>query len=213
MTQSPDLARAALVVCGGRSLRMGTSKAMLPFGDETMLERIVRIVQPHVEEVVLLTAKFEAAPELPFPVVELQDRVEDQGPAASIADGLKFVGNWADLALVVACDMPLVTPKSIEYLFSEIGQLDAVIPRVKTLPQPLAAVYRTTCFEAFENTLASGNRRLLSCIEGLSTRWIGPEELGLIDPHLGLLRNVNTPEAYQDALEIAGISNQTTRKR
>jgi len=188
---------------------MGTDKALLPFGEEKMLERIVRIVRPLVDEVVLLTAKFEPAPPLPYRVVELQDRIEDQGPAAAIAEGFKFVGTWAQLALVVGCDIPLVNAPSIELMFSELGSYDAVVPKIKTLPQPLAAVYRTGCFEEFEISLNSGNPRLLACIERLNIRWIGPDELALVDPNLGLLRNVNTREAYEDALEIARNSRQT----
>ena len=39
-----------IVLCGGKSTRMGRSKALLPFGPETMLQRVVRllgsVVQP-----------------------------------------------------------------------------------------------------------------------------------------------------------------------
>ena len=38
------MSRAAIVLCGGRSRRMGRDKASLPFGTETLLERVVRIV-------------------------------------------------------------------------------------------------------------------------------------------------------------------------
>ena len=43
--------RGGIILCGGRSTRMGTSKALLPFGAETMLQRVVRllatVVSPH----------------------------------------------------------------------------------------------------------------------------------------------------------------------
>ena len=32
----------AVVLCGGRSSRMGRPKAWLPFGDEVLLQRVVR---------------------------------------------------------------------------------------------------------------------------------------------------------------------------
>ena len=37
---------AAIVLCGGRSSRMGTPKALLPFGPELMLQRVVRQFEP-----------------------------------------------------------------------------------------------------------------------------------------------------------------------
>ena len=38
------MSATAIVLCGGRSTRMGQDKGALPFGDETMLERITRIL-------------------------------------------------------------------------------------------------------------------------------------------------------------------------
>ena len=40
-----------IVLCGGRSSRMGRPKAWLPFGDELMLPRVVRILREVVEPV------------------------------------------------------------------------------------------------------------------------------------------------------------------
>ena len=33
-----------IILAGGKSTRMGTSKALLPFGGETMLQRVVRVL-------------------------------------------------------------------------------------------------------------------------------------------------------------------------
>ncbi|PQO36746.1 hypothetical protein C5Y96_06145 [Blastopirellula marina] len=207
MTTLPRSQRAALIVCGGESRRMGQSKPHLPFGNETMLERVVRIVSPLVEEVILLTSKFQELPLLPFDYIELPDRVEQQGPAAAIYEGLKYVTGWSEAAIVLGCDLPLVTPASIEYLFQQLSSHDAAIPRCDAMPQPLAAVYANRSLETFEKVLFSGNHRLLSCIEPLDTQWIDAGELHSIDPNLGLLRNINTPEAYREALQIAGLTH------
>jgi len=205
MTTLPRSQRAALIVCGGESRRMGQSKPHLPFGNETMLQRVVRIVSPTVEEVVLLTSKVQELPLLPFDYVVLPDRVEQQGPAAALYEGLKHVAGWADAAIVLGCDLPLVTQASIEFLFDELGSHDAVMPRHEGFPQPLAAAYAVQAMETFENVLASGNQKLLACIEPLDTRWIEAHELRALDPNVGLLKNVNTPDAYREALQIAGL--------
>ena len=46
----------AIVLCGGESRRMGRDKASLPFGPETLVERVVRLVTPFVSDVVLAAA-------------------------------------------------------------------------------------------------------------------------------------------------------------
>jgi CTP:molybdopterin cytidylyltransferase MocA len=47
---------AGIVLCGGKSTRMGTSKALLPFGPETMLQRVVRLLSDIVSPIVAVAA-------------------------------------------------------------------------------------------------------------------------------------------------------------
>jgi len=207
MTALPRSQRAALIVCGGESRRMGQSKPHLPFGQETMLQRVVRIVSPLVEEVVLLTSKVQELPEIPYDHIELPDRVEKQGPAAAIYDGMKYVAGWAEGVIVLGCDLPLVTQPSLEFLFDQLPSHEAALPRHNEMPQPLAAVYAIQAMETFAEVLSTGNQRLLDCIQPLETKWIDAAELHGIDPNLGLIRNVNTPESYREALQIAGLKH------
>jgi molybdopterin-guanine dinucleotide biosynthesis protein A len=75
---SPDEAAmriGGIILCGGRSSRMGQPKAWLPFGDEVMLQRIVRIVRAVVDPVVVVAAPGQDVPELPDVQV-----IRDQGP-------------------------------------------------------------------------------------------------------------------------------------
>ena len=44
-----DMNNGAIVLCGGRSNRMGRDKATLPFGPECMLQRVVRLLAEVVE--------------------------------------------------------------------------------------------------------------------------------------------------------------------
>ena len=46
----------AVVLCGGESRRMGRPKAWLPFGDERMLQRVVRLVDMVARPIVARSA-------------------------------------------------------------------------------------------------------------------------------------------------------------
>ena len=48
------MSESVIVLCGGRSKRMGRDKWSLPFGDENLLERTVRVVLGAVSEVVVV---------------------------------------------------------------------------------------------------------------------------------------------------------------
>ena len=54
-----------IVLCGGHSRRMGSPKALLPFGDETMLQRVLRLLAPVVGPLVVVAARDQQLPELP----------------------------------------------------------------------------------------------------------------------------------------------------
>jgi len=63
----------AIVLCGGKSARMGTPKALLPFGPETMLQRVVRILQEVVSPIVAVAAVGQQLPALPADVIPSKD--------------------------------------------------------------------------------------------------------------------------------------------
>ena len=66
-----------IVLCGGQSSRMGRPKALLPFGPEVMLERVVRILSAVARPIVVVAAPDQELPPLPaadtdgnYPAVE-----------------------------------------------------------------------------------------------------------------------------------------------
>ncbi len=81
--------QAGIVLCGGKSSRMGTSKALLPFGPETMLQRVVRLLGEIVSPIVVVAALDQELPELPGSVIVTRDENEGRGPLEGLRAGLK----------------------------------------------------------------------------------------------------------------------------
>ena len=98
-----------IVLCGGRSARMGTPKAWLPVGGEVLLQRTVRTVGAAASPVVVVAAVGQAVPPLPAGVAVVRDEVADRGPLAGLAAGLAALGGRADAAYLSACDAPLLS--------------------------------------------------------------------------------------------------------
>src|SRR5947209_19753423 len=87
---------AGIVLCGGQSTRMGQPKAWLPFGDELMLPRVVRLLSEVVSPIVVVAAPGQDLPRLSADLILAPDPVPGQGPLQGLATGLAALQNRSD---------------------------------------------------------------------------------------------------------------------
>jgi len=190
--------RGAVVLCGGRSTRMGRDKATLPFGYEVLLQRVVRTLRPLVDDIVVVGHAGQDLPPLPAEVRITHDLVEDQGPLGGLQAAL---GNTtADAVYVTGCDVPFLTAAFVELLFACLGDAQIAVADEGGFTHPLAAVYRPEVLPIVNRLLAEERRRPVFLYEEVATVRVTEEALRGADPELRSLENINTPEAYEAAL-------------
>ena len=192
-----------IVLCGGRSTRMGSSKALLPFGDETMLQRVVRLLGSVVSPLVVVAAPDQSLPELPAAVSVTRDEREGRGPLEGLRAGLKALPATVDAAYVTSCDVPLLVPAFALRMIDLMGDADIAVMEIDGFPHPLSAVYRRSTLPHVEKLLAEDRLRPVFLFDAVTTRRVRPEEMISVDPQLLTLRNLNTREDYEQALEAA----------
>ncbi len=198
---------AAIVLCGGESRRMGRPKAWLPFGPERLLQRVVRIVGEAAAPVVVAAATVQDLPPLPPGVSVLRDDVPGRGPVQGLAAGLNALEGRVTLAFATAVDAPLLVPGWVGRLADLIGDADMAIPRTGALLHPLSALYRpATVRPAIDRMIAEGRFRASEIVDMVRAREVRADELRDVDPDLGTLANLNTPEEYRAALRRAGLA-------
>ena len=193
-----------IVLCGGRSTRMGTPKMSLPFGNEVLLQRVVRIVGSVTSPGGVVAAPEQDLPTLPAEVRIARDDQEGLGPLAGLAAGLEALQGEAEAAYLSACDVPLLRPEFIRALVGRLGSYELVMPRDGRFHHPLAAVYRTTLAGRIRDLLNAGRMRPFFLLEVARALEVDVAELRDVDPALDSLRNLNTPEEYAAALRDAG---------
>lgn len=194
-----------IVLCGGKSTRMGTSKALLPFGPETMLQRVVRILGDVVSPIVAVAAADQELPPLPPSVIVTRDEREGRGPLEGLRAGLKALPHSADAAYVTSCDVPLLVPRFVTQMLELARGYDVAVMEIDGFTHPLSAVYGRATLPHIEDLLAHERLRPLFLFERVNTRRVRPEEM-TTDPELRTLRNLNTREDYEGALAEAGLS-------
>ena len=194
-----------VVLCGGKSTRMGRSKALLPFGPETMLQRVVRLLGSVVQPIVAVAAVDQVLPTLPASVIVSRDEREGRGPLEGLRAGLKALPAEVEGAYVTSCDVPLLVPGFVGQMLGLTEGFDIAVMEIDGFAHPLSAVYCRTTLPYIEDLLARDRLRPAFLFDAVRTRRVTPAEI-TTDPDLRTLRNLNTPEDYQRALADAGIS-------
>ena len=127
----------AVILAGGKSSRMKSNKALLPFSGELFIERIHRQLTALFSEVILVTNTPEFYRFLPCRMVP--DEFPGLGSLAGIHAGLKH--SKTEHIFVVACDMPYLNSELMRQMISKAQESDVVIPESDGGYEPLHAVY------------------------------------------------------------------------
>lgn len=196
---------AGIVLCGGKSTRMGVPKATLPFGNETMLQRVVRILRTVASPIVVVAAREQSLPELPADVIVTRDEREAQGPLEGLRAGMSALPDSIDIAYATSCDVPLLEPRYVTRMVELLGDHDIAVMEIDGFAHPLSAVYRRNTLPHIESLLAEGRLRPVFLFDRMHTRRVQREEMMSVDPQLRTLRNLNTKEDYLAALAEAGL--------
>jgi molybdopterin-guanine dinucleotide biosynthesis protein A len=184
---------------------MGSSKALMPFGDETMLQRVVRLLGTVVSPMVVVAAPQQSLPELPGNVTITRDEREGRGPLEGLRAGLKGLPATVEMAYVTSCDVPLLVPGFVRHMIDLLGEHDIAVMEIDGFPHPLSAVYRRDTLPHVEALLAEDRLRPVFLFDAVRTRRVRPAEMISVDPELLTLRNLNTREDYVDALARADL--------
>lgn len=182
----------ALVLCGGKSRRMGRPKAFLPYEGTTVIEHVLNKVRDLFSEVFLVANEPDLYENLGVDVVK--DILPYRGPLGGILSGL-LVSSHSH-AFVIACDMPLVERKIIREMSSKRHGNDVVVLAHEQGIEPLLAVYSKNCIKPLEESLFAGNLSLQEFLTGLNAQMFRYESSDSETERLPGYFNMNTPQDY-----------------
>lgn len=173
-----------LILAGGASRRFGQDKARAPVGGRPMVARVHAALAAVTAEVLLSVRTGDDPYGLPVRVV--RDPVPGAGPLAGLVAGLRACRT--DWLLVVACDMPLVTPAALAALAGACAPgVQAVVAEAGGRRHPLCAVYHRAVRPHAEAHLAAGRLALHALLDVLDPVRIVPLPEAAV-------HNVNRPD-------------------
>lgn len=188
--RSEQMNHSAVVLAGGKSSRMGRDKAWLEVAGRNLLERQIELARATGAAEVFISGRV-GADYSEFGCAVLLDDFADAGPLAGIEKAL--ARSHSARALVLAVDLPQLSPSFLRRLATIGPRTSGAIPRVNGRIEPLAAIYPREAWPLAVESLRSGKNSVAAfaerCVE------TGIAEFFDFPPNEAMLfANWNSPE-------------------
>ena len=195
--------KSFIVLAGGKGARLGRYKALETINNESLIQRVVSSLSFFNSDIIVVIAKGQHLPQFTsYPKLRIvTDAYAGKGPLVGIYTGL--LASASSYNLVVACDMPFLDMDLLGYMFKISDGFDMVIPRVRSLWEPLHAVYSKSCLSAIKQLLEEGNYKIDRLLSLVKVRYVEAGEIDRFDPeHLSFF-NINTKADLEAARRLA----------
>jgi molybdopterin-guanine dinucleotide biosynthesis protein A len=183
----------AIILAGGKSLRMGSNKALLRYGSSTFIEQQIAILKNIFDEILISADNANEYERLHLPIV--QDIMPDMGPLSGICSGLMRAASFH--SFVVACDMPFINEKLILYLREQINSYDVVVPQTSLGLEPMHAFYSKNCIEPICRCIEKGRLKITDFFPEVKVKIIEEKDYKELETFSKSVINLNTPEEYK----------------
>lgn len=193
-----------LILAAGASRRMGKNKALLPWGNKTVLESLMdEAAASGPGEILVVTGAYrEAVMEIlgPDAGFVLHNPGWEAGMGTSLAHGVREAERrcpGATALLVLLADQPLITRTYLRHIREEHQQFpNHIIASDYGGPAGVPALFPRRFWAGLrEFSRDQGAKGLIRSHRA---------ECRVLDPGLAIL-DIDTPEAYEKALQKAGI--------
>jgi molybdopterin-guanine dinucleotide biosynthesis protein A len=191
---------SGVIQAGGKSVRMGGQpKALMQVGGRRIVERVVDVLTPLVDDVLLVTNTPDMYAFLGLPMVG--DLYPDAGALGGLYTGVASARG--DVAFTVACDMPFLHRDVARLVIERAGEADVVVPRVGHQLETLHAAYGKACLPHMEARIRAGRLKIVGFFESVQVLEIAEAEVARhADPAVAFM-NVNTPDELVRARTLA----------
>jgi molybdopterin-guanine dinucleotide biosynthesis protein A len=190
------------VLAGGRGSRLGGAKASVDLAGRPLIAYPIAAIAEAGMEPVVVAKGDSGLP--PLPCRTVREPEEPRHPLAGVVAALR---EFPDRPLVVvACDMPLLTPALLAHLAAAPERL--VLPEPDGEMHPFPGRYEASLLPELEPA-PTAKEPVREVLARLRPRRLDSEELARFGPPERLLFNVNTPGDLERARRLLPRSPST----
>jgi molybdenum cofactor guanylyltransferase len=190
-----------LVLAGGRSTRMGQDKGQLNYHGQDQRTYTYELLKPFCTEV-HLSCRADQEAELSAHFHTLPDTFVGLGPMGAILSAFRHNPNVA--WLVLACDLPFLSGKSLRFLLEGRNPSKTATTfqsPENDFPEPLITIWEPKSYPVLLQFLSMGYSCPRKALINSDCRILPP-------PDVQELANINHPEEYAEALRKIKNSGQ-----
>jgi molybdopterin-guanine dinucleotide biosynthesis protein A len=192
---------AGVILAGGKSRRFGSNKAFADINGQPLIERVISTLTPIFDELIIITNNPDEYAFLGLPMHE--DLIKGLGPIGGIYTGLEKIKN--SRGFFVACDMPFLNEKLIQYMAGLSREFEAVVPKIDWKMEPLHAVYSKGCIPTIKELIDAGECMINRFFQRTQVRFLSEDEIKIYDPLLRSFYNINKPDELNALLNGEGL--------
>ncbi len=195
--------KSCIILCGGKSSRMGRDKGSMIIQDKPMIKHILSTLNHQINEAIIVLneqaridryGEFINPQDYTYTITFVEDKIKDKGPMPGIMTGLSYINS--DYALILPCDSPYVSKNYIQTIFSEINNdYQAIVPyhntenKLKT-SEPLHSIYNKNIVPIIENLVEEDTLHIKGLIEKIDTKFVLIDNKKIEEKEF---RNLNRP--------------------
>lgn len=192
----------SIILAGGKSLRLGQSKALQAIGGKSLIQWVVDHLAILSTEIIIATAHGEAIPcSSAVRIKTVADIYPRKGPLGGIYSGL--IASSSSQAIVVGCDTPFLSVSLLEYMTQTLADSDIALPRIGEMVEPLCAVYSKNCLAPIQELLEQNELGISKLFSMVKVKYVEEAEINSFDPeHLSFF-NINSQDDLTRARKLA----------
>lgn len=198
------------VLAGGRARRMGgRNKALLEFGGQSILDRVLAALSASCEHVIIVANDHGPYRDRGLPL--FSDLLPETGSLGGLYTALQQAPS--DRVFVCACDMPFVSAPLIRHLADRLEGFDAAVPSDGERLQPMHSVYDRRCAPAIRARLEERRLKIEHFLAEARSVILSPDEVAAYAHPVLTYFNVNTPDDFRDARSNLAATGANGRRR
>ncbi len=189
--------KSIIILCGGRSRRMGKDKGSLVLDSKPMILHVLDTVKGIADEIIVVLRDQEQIDkyksilkDVNVSIKIVADEIKDQGPLVGILTGLSQINS--EYAQVLPCDSPFISKKFVLKMFeiAENKKFEAVVPIWDDGHiEPLHSLYKKDVGDIIKDLVKNKKRNVKSLIEKLNVKYV---DVGELDESTMSFQNINT---------------------